>query len=71
MKMSNKVYDILKWVVIVGLPAILAFLNVVLPVSGVSAEVVNIISTWISATTVLIGTLIGISSVQYKKSSKE
>lgn len=71
MKMSNKVYDILKWVVIVGLPAILAFLNVVLPVSGVSAEVVNIISTWISATTVLIGTFIGVSSVQYKKSSKE
>lgn len=67
MKISNKLYDVLKWVSIVCLPAIVIFLSVVLGVLDVDPKTVNVVVTIISAVGTLIGTLIGVSSVNYKK----
>lgn len=67
MKLSNRLYDALKYVCTIALPAIAVFLGIVLPVFGVADNVVGIILTVISATAGLIGSLIGISNAAYKK----
>lgn len=67
MKMSNKLYDILKYLSTIGLGALGTFLGTVLPVLGVPDNIVKTILTIITATALLIGTLIGISNAQYKK----
>lgn len=67
MKLSNKVYDILKWLALIALPAIVTFLAAVLPALKVDVETVNTICIIISATSALIGTLIGVSTYTYNK----
>lgn len=67
MKISDKTYDILKWVTIIALPAVLTFLSTVLPLFGVSAELTGTIVTIGAAVDTLLGTLIGISTYQYNK----
>ena len=67
MKMSDKLYDILKYVCTIVLPAVAAFCGVVLPVVGVPDNIIGIILTILTATATLIGTLIGISNAKYKK----
>ena len=67
MKISNKLYDILKWVSIICIPAIVTFLSVVLGVLDVDPKTVNVVVTIISAVGTLIGTLIGVSSANYNK----
>ena len=65
MKLSNKAYDIIKWLVITALPAInfaIADLGIVLDFN--STKICAVISIF----TALIGTFIGISSIQYAKS---
>lgn len=68
MKLNNKVYDILKWIVMIVLPAI-------------SALYVGLGSIWgwlyieqvagsISCVTVFLGALLGISTAQYNKNNK-
>lgn len=65
MKMSNKMYDILKWISLIALDAIgIAYKSL--------AEVWNFplgyeIQTTCTIISVLLGTLIGISSVNYNK----
>lgn len=65
MKLNNKVYDAMKWIVMIVLPAI-------------SALYVGLGSIWgwpyleqvagsISCVTVFLGALLGISTVQYRK----
>nr|DAT45824.1 MAG TPA: holin [Caudoviricetes sp.] len=67
MKISNKVYDVMKYVVMIALPAISAFYVALAPVwSWPYAEQV---AMTISAVTALLGALLGISSASYKKSS--
>lgn len=67
MKLNNKVYDVMKWVVMIVLPAL-------------SALYVGLGSIWgwpyieqvtgsISCVTVFLGALLGISSASYKKST--
>lgn len=67
MKLNNKVYDILKWIVMIVLPAL-------------SALYVGLGSIWgwpyieqvagsISCVTVFLGALLGISTASYNKSS--
>jgi len=70
MKLSNKTYDAIKWAVITASPALVMCIATVLPLYGVSAEVVNIINGTIGAITTLVGTLIGVSSISYKKENK-
>ena len=67
MKFSNRIYDNLKWIAIIAIPALVTFLSVVLGVLDVDAKTVNIIVTIISAVGTLIGTLIGVSTANYNK----
>ena len=67
MRIPDKVYDVLKWISVIAIPAIVTFLAVVLPALKVDAETVNTITMIISATGVLIGTLIGVSTYGYNK----
>lgn len=67
MKIPNRIYDVLKWIALICIPAIVTFLSVVLGVLDVDPKTVNVVVTIISAVGTLIGTLIGISSVSYKK----
>lgn len=65
MKFPDKVYDVLKWLCLIVLPAIVTFLLTVLPALGVSENSVNVIVTVISAAATLIGALIGVSTKAY------
>jgi len=63
----NKIYDWLKWIAIICIPAIVTFLSVVLGVLDVDPKTVNIIVTIIAAVGTLIGSLIGVSTSAYNK----
>lgn len=65
MKMCNKVYDVLKWIAMMGLPA---FGTLYFALAGIwnlpYAE--QIVGT-VTAVDTFLGVLLGISSAQYKK----
>lgn len=66
MKMSDKVYDVLKWIALIALDALGLFYNTIssiweLPYGD------EVLATC-AAISLLIGTLIGISNAQYNKS---
>ena len=63
----NKVYDILKWIVIVFLPALN---TLIFALGNVLQFDATVICGIISAVTVFLGALIGFSSVKYTKSNK-
>lgn len=63
--MSNKVYDILKWVVMIVLPAISAFYVALSAIWG--WPYAEEIAGTIAAVTVFLGALLGISNAHYKK----
>ena len=66
--MSNKVYDILKWVAIVFLPALTTFVGVILNSLDVSnSEIVLTIMTGFGT---FLGTILGVSNIKYKKESE-
>lgn len=69
MKMSNKVYDVLKWIALIALDAVGLFYSTLatiweLPLGD------QVLATC-AALSVLLGTLIGVSSAQYKKTAAE
>lgn len=68
--MSNKVYDILKWVAIICLPALSAFISVIGKIWGFP-DLALMISQTITAVAVLLGALLGVSALQYKKGAEE
>lgn len=63
--LSNRLYDILKWLCLIGLPAVSAFYGVIAKIWGLPFE--HEIVLTIDAVGVLIGALIGISTAQYNK----
>lgn len=65
MKLPDKVYNILKWICLICLPALAVFYFTIADIWGLpySAE----IPATINAIAVLIGALIGISQLQIKK----
>jgi hypothetical protein len=65
MKMSNKLYDALKWIALVCLPAIATFISVLWGIWGFPYGE-PIIGT-VVAVNALIGALIGVSSAKYRK----
>lgn len=66
--MSNKVYDILKWIAMILLPAIGTFYFAIAGIWGLPyAE--QIVGT-ITAVDTLLGAILGISSAQYNKSKE-
>lgn len=67
MKLSNQVYDILKYVVLIALPAVITFTNIVGVQLGYDMTTTIVIMTAFNA---LLGTLIGISSVKYNKENE-
>lgn len=69
MKLSNKVYDILKWVALVFIPALITFYGVVGNVLNIPYT--DVALTIMGAFDVFLGSLLGITSAQYNKNIKE
>lgn len=63
MKLNDKVYDILKWVAIIFFPAVVTLAETVLPVYGVSADIIKIVTVTCGGIGVFIATLIGASAI--------
>ena len=71
MRIPDNVYNILKWVALICIPAVVTFLSVVLGVIDVDPKIINIITTILTALATLIGSLIGISTKAYNKELEE
>ncbi len=69
MNMSNKLYDILKWVSLIALDAFGLFYNTISAIWGLPLGE-EVLATC-TALSVFIGALIGISSAQYNKKKVE
>lgn len=67
MKMSNKIYDVLKWIALVALDAIGLFYNTIADIWGLPLGS-EVLATC-AALSLLLGTLIGISSNNYNKTN--
>lgn len=65
MKLNDKVYDVLKWIALICLPALATFYGVLSKIWGLPYGV-EIVST-ITAVATLIGALIGVSTISYNK----
>lgn len=63
--LSDKWYDILKWVAIVALPAISSFIVVISKIWG-WADLGSMIAQTVTAVATLLGALLCISHIQYK-----
>lgn len=63
MKLNDKVYDFLKWLALIFLPALAILVSVVLPAWNLATDYVKPIVITLNAVGVFIGTLIGISQV--------
>ena len=67
--MSNKVYDILKWTTLVFLPALTTLVGVILNTFDI--ECTDIVLTIMTAITTFMGSVLGISNVNYKKKEEK
>ena len=65
MKLPDKVYNVLKWVALICLPAMAVFYAVIAKIWGLPYE--SEIPATINAVAVLIGALIGVSHLSIKK----
>ena len=65
MKLNNKVYDILKWLVIIVMPAIATLYAALAPVWGWPRP--DDVVLTLNAVTAFAGAVLGISTVQYNK----
>lgn len=62
--LTNKTYDILKWIALVALPAAATFYTALAPIWGLPCE--TEIPMTITAVDALLGALLGVSSQKYK-----
>lgn len=62
--LNDKWYDVLKWVAIVALPALSTFIVVIGRIWG-WGDLANSIAQTITAVAVLLGALLGISTIHY------
>lgn len=69
MKMSNKIYDLLKWVALIVLPAVGTFYFTIAGIWGLPYGE-QIMGT-IAAIEVLLGAVLQISNAKYKKGTNE
>lgn len=67
--MTNKVYDTLKWIALVGLPAITTLYLTLATIWGFPYA--EAIGATMSAVDVFLGAVLGISSINYARSNKE
>lgn len=63
--MSNKVYDVLKWIALVFLPAFIVLVGVIL--NSLNVVNANIIITILTAIDTFLGSILGISNINYNK----
>lgn len=68
MKISNRVYDILKYIVTIGLPALTTLWLTLASIWHIPYG--EPIGATLGAITLFLGTLIGISSANYKKAKE-
>lgn len=68
MKLSNKAYDILKWIALVALPALITFYGVV----GAACDIpyTDTVLTVAVAFDTMLGSMLGISTSSYNKGKK-
>lgn len=67
MKLPNNVYDVLKYIVLIALPAVITFVNIVGVQLGYDMTTTIVVLT---AFNTLLGTLIGISSIKYNRENE-
>lgn len=65
---SDKAYKVIKWAVLIVLPALATFLSVVLPAVGVDAGASQTVVTVITALATFGGTVLGVSAATAKPS---
>lgn len=66
--MSNKLYDVLKWIALVVLPAVAIFYG---SIAGIwDLPYAEQIPETITAVDLFLGVVLGVSSAQYNKSNK-
>lgn len=70
MQIPDRCYDILKWVAIIALPALSTFIVVISKIWG-WADLGSMIAQTITAVAVLLGALLGVSSVNYQRGGKD
>lgn len=63
--MNNKVYDVLKWITLVFLPAFTTLVGVVLNCFNIGCT--EIVLTIMTAVTTFLGVILGISNINYNK----
>jgi len=68
MKLNDKIYDILKWVALVVLPAIATLYTALAGVWGLPYA--QEIPATITAVDLFVGALLGVSTAQYNKEDK-
>lgn len=67
--LNNKVYEILKWIALIALPALATLISVVLPLWNICDEsMITAIVGTITAIGTFLGTLLGVSTMKYRKS---
>lgn len=66
--MSNKVYDVLKWLALIALDAVGVFYKAISAIWGLPLG--DEVLATCTAFSVLIGTLVGVSSAQYNKKAE-
>lgn len=70
--LDNKIYEILKWIALIALPALSTLISVILPLWNICDEsVVTAIVGTITALATFLGTLLGVSTMKYRKIDKE
>lgn len=67
MKMSNQVYDVLKWIALVALDAVGLFYKTIAAIWGLPMG--DEVLATCTAMSLFIGALIGLSSAQYNKTN--
>lgn len=65
MKLNNKVYDFLKWITIVFLPALITFAGIVM--KTLNYEHAEIVMTIAVAFDTFLGSILGISTMAYNR----
>ena len=67
MKMNNKIYDILKWGLMIFVPALITLIGTLGQIYNWDTEIIVLT---ISAIATFLGTITGISNYNYKKEMK-
>lgn len=65
MIIPNKIYNVLKWVLIIFVPALITFLTTIFALYGIPH--IEIVVGTISAVATFLGALIGVSTKAYNK----